>query len=62
MCILLHRSNLSNLAHFRHKIVDDFLAQISEFLGFLLKFAVFRTYFDEIFSELHEPDPQTKVR
>ena len=39
MCILLHRSNLSNLAHFRHNIVDDFLALIK--LGVLIKFAVF---------------------
>ena len=60
MCILLHCSNLSNLENVRQKyskclkILYTFFSQISKKIGFLIRVSVFRTDFDEMFSEFHE--------
>ena len=50
MFILLHRSNLSNLANFRQTFWW-FLAQFTQTLGFFIKFVVALTDFDKMFSE-----------
>ena len=46
MCILLHRSSLRILVYFRQIVWMIFSAH-SQRLGFLLKFVVFRSDFDE---------------
>ena len=60
MCILLHRSNLSNLANFRPKI-DDFSANLKFYLQFLIKVVGFRTDFDEIFSDLRKRKKEKNI-